>query len=37
MEKPIWKINLEGIINPILKLDITKKLSIEETRKRVYN
>jgi hypothetical protein len=34
-EKLIYEINLDGKTNP-LSLDFSKKLSIDETRKRVY-
>ena len=34
--KPIWEITQEGIIYPLPVLDRMKRLSIAETRKRVY-
>lgn len=33
---PIWKIDLNGNVDRVKSLDYSKKLSIEETRKRVY-
>jgi hypothetical protein len=33
---PIWQIDLEGSVRNVMKLDYSKKLSIDETRKRVY-
>ena len=33
---PIWQIDLEGKVKIIKSLDYSKKLSLEETRKRVY-
>lgn len=35
-DKPIYEINEAGIITPINKLDHSRSLSIEETRKRIY-
>jgi len=35
-KKPIWKIDLNGNIDRVKSLDYSKKLSLEETRKRVY-
>ena len=34
--KPIWEIRESGIITFIHELDQSKKLSIDETKKRVY-
>lgn len=36
-EKPIWEINESGIIIPIKYLESDRKLSIEETRGRIYS
>jgi len=33
---PIWKIDLNGNVERVKRLDYSKKLSVEETRKRVY-
>ena len=35
MERPIYELNVRGIIIPML-IDYSRKLSIEETRERVY-
>jgi len=34
--KLIYEISLEGIIKNIFDLDFSRKLSVEETRKKVY-
>ena len=34
--KPIYEITLEGVVST-LELDASRALSVEETRKRVYN
>ncbi len=33
---PIWEIDVEGNVKNVMKLDYPKKLSLDETRKRVY-
>ncbi len=34
--KPLWEIGFRGKINSIDKIDYSRELSVEETRKRIY-